>query len=257
MGETKIKPCPFCEKKVIIAKDNHDKVLIECENCKLFFGIEVENGTELIEGWKATFDSVGGARMKAVLLSIQPKWCGLIASGKKTLEVRKTKSKIKTPFKVYIYCTKDRNNHFWTGARYSYADERSHNAFDKDGNGKVIGEFVCDEIITFPDECLADWLVANSCITSIELERYAGSNGNLYAWHISELVIYDDPKPIERFRNSCRYRNTDNSCQWSKVECECVKFDHNPDGSVNLAECCDYMSRPPQSWCYVEVNESD
>ena len=58
INDIKVKPCPFCGKKVKVAKDNHDKVLIECENCKLFFGIEVENGTELVEGWKATFDSV-------------------------------------------------------------------------------------------------------------------------------------------------------------------------------------------------------
>lgn len=37
---------------------------------------------------------------KAVLLSIQPKWCGLIASGKKTIEVRKTRPKIETPLSV-------------------------------------------------------------------------------------------------------------------------------------------------------------
>ena len=43
--------------------------------------------------------------MKSVLISIQPKWCELIASGKKTVEVRKTKPKLETPFKVYIYCT--------------------------------------------------------------------------------------------------------------------------------------------------------
>ena len=35
--------------------------------------------------------------MKAVLISIQPKWCELIASGKKTVEVRKTKPKLETP----------------------------------------------------------------------------------------------------------------------------------------------------------------
>lgn len=43
---------------------------------------------------------------KAVLMSTQPKWCELIANGKKTVEVRKTRPKLKTPFKVYIYCTK-------------------------------------------------------------------------------------------------------------------------------------------------------
>ena len=44
--------------------------------------------------------------MKSVLISIRPKWCELIASGKKTIEVRKTRPNIETPFKCYIYCTK-------------------------------------------------------------------------------------------------------------------------------------------------------
>lgn len=43
---------------------------------------------------------------KAVMISIQPKWVELILSGKKTVEVRKTRPSIETPFKVYIYCTK-------------------------------------------------------------------------------------------------------------------------------------------------------
>lgn len=189
------------------------------------------------------------------MLSIHPKWCGLIASGKKTVEVRKTRPKIETPFKCYIYCTKDRQQHFWTGKRYSYADDRSHNAFDRCGNGKVIGEFVCDEITTFPDECSTGWLVANSRVTAIELGRYAGDNDNLYAWHISEPKIYDQPKEIEHFRSVCRYRNNDGSCQYEKVECGCVKLDFNPDGSINLAECLDCISRAPQSWCYVEAQE--
>ena len=41
--------------------------------------------------------------MKAVLMSIRPKWCELIANGKKTIEVRKTRPKMETPFKCYIY----------------------------------------------------------------------------------------------------------------------------------------------------------
>lgn len=43
---------------------------------------------------------------KAVLISIRPKWCGKIVSGEKTIEVRKTRPKMETPFKCYIYCTK-------------------------------------------------------------------------------------------------------------------------------------------------------
>lgn len=35
--------------------------------------------------------------MKAVLISIQPKYCELIASGKKTVEVRKIKPNTRQP----------------------------------------------------------------------------------------------------------------------------------------------------------------
>lgn len=59
--------------------------------------------------------------MKAVLISIKPKWCDLIRRGRKTVEVRKTCPKLEVPFKVYIYETMD-------GGR---------------GSGLVFGEFVC------------------------------------------------------------------------------------------------------------------
>ena len=42
--------------------------------------------------------------MKSVLISIRPQWCEKIASGEKTIEVRKTAPK-KVPFKCYIYMT--------------------------------------------------------------------------------------------------------------------------------------------------------
>lgn len=213
--------------------------------------------------------------MKAVMLSIRPKWCGLIASGKKVVEIRKTRPKLKTPFKCYIYCTKDRKQQFWTGKRYSYVDDRSHNAFDKCGNGKVIGEFICGEVITYiaddfigaidydgttrmepVDGEFAYWIPGQdkTCLNTCEINEY-GNGKTLYGWHISELKIYEQPKAIEHFRRVCRYRNNDGSCQYEKAECGCIKLDFNPDGSINLAECLDYMSRPPQSWCYVGVQE--
>ena len=43
---------------------------------------------------------------KSVLISINPEWCDLIIRGQKTLEVRKTRPKLETPFTTYIYCTK-------------------------------------------------------------------------------------------------------------------------------------------------------
>ena len=50
-----LKPCPFCGGKAYIAKDIHSKVIIGCKSCDLFFGIAIEDGIELYEGWHATF----------------------------------------------------------------------------------------------------------------------------------------------------------------------------------------------------------
>ena len=77
---------------------------------------------------------VKGEKMKSVLISVRPKWCELIASGKKTIEVRKTRPKIETPFTVYVYMTK----HKWIFKLLPFLKNRF---------AKVIGEFVCDRII--------------------------------------------------------------------------------------------------------------
>lgn len=52
-----LKPCPFCGGVAYAAKDDHGKVLIYCENCGLYFGIELEHDCELLEGFQATFPS--------------------------------------------------------------------------------------------------------------------------------------------------------------------------------------------------------
>lgn len=136
---------------------------------------------------------------RAVMLSIRPKWCVEIANGRKTIEVRKTRPKIEPPFKCYIYCTKDPKIQFWKNPRYSYADDHSHNKFDRYGNGKVIGEFVCDWIEEF-QPCDYGTLSAQSCLTLPEICGYIGDKGRgPFGWHISDLVIYDTPKTLQEF----------------------------------------------------------
>lgn len=48
--------------------------------------------------------------MKSVLIRTPQKWRWLIASGKKTIEVRKTYPKLTPPFKCYTYETKARTD---------------------------------------------------------------------------------------------------------------------------------------------------
>lgn len=195
---------------------------------------------------------------RAVLISIRPEWCEKIADGEKTIEVRKTRPKLETPFIAYIYCTKNAKMQFWTGPRYSYVDDHSHNAFDRCGNGKVIGEFVCDWIDTITYD--GGWLACTtntafhpgSCLSRTQLVDYIGSRGRAYGWRISNLKIYDHPKKLEDFMAVCRYKNDDGTCPSRKIACSFQRYDYNHDGSVNLVECGNSVRRPPQSWQYVE-----
>lgn len=189
--------------------------------------------------------------MKAVLISIQPKWCELIASGEKTIEVRKTKPNIKVPFKVYIYCTKD--NTFAEKTLRGF-DDNGKAIYYKANKGKVIGEFVCEHITYLGNISTDKWayligwsheyrkrlVTNNACLTEEELLEYGGK----YAWHISNLVIYDKPKELSEFlkiNRDCWYADLG----LAKRDCsECQNKD------------C-FIQRPPQSWCYVESVGAD
>ena len=179
--------------------------------------------------------------MKSVLISIQPKWCELIASGIKTVEVRKSKPKLETPFKAYIYQTKIQ----WV---YSVLRKMGLNDLVNKlalGTGKVIGEFVCDSVDTVdysPDYYFTRF---NTCLSTAEMWKY-GKGKALFSWHISNLVIYDKPKELGEFYNECE-----------KPECEdCPNLvvENTPD-YYEVFCCYDEkipITRPPQSWCYVE-----
>ena len=169
---------------------------------------------------------------KTVLISIRPEWVEEIANRRKTIEVRKTKPNLETPFKCYIYCTNTRPFLVWShvfrdgwsvkfthlsGYGRAQADE-IWNVF----NGHVAGEFVCDRIDTINPEMepygtydVDDDFVAQTRLVDGALWGY-GKGATLYGWHISKLEIYGTPKPLSKFTGT---------------------------------------KRPPQSWCYVE--ESD
>lgn len=190
---------------------------------------------------------------KAVLISIQPQRCEKIVVQDELLEVRKTKPKIQTPFTCYIYCTKAPKGWFWFGSPNIRRD------------GMVIGEFVCDEVKTI----LADSFVARedalraiegTCLTIQKVKNYAGWKKGMqlcdcepiYGWHISELVIYDKPRPLSYFTPICKFRNEDMTCPSKRIACSFQEPDYNQDGSFNLVECTRRLTRPPQSWRYVE-----
>ena len=143
--------------------------------------------------------------MKAVLISIRPKWCEKIISGEKTIEVRKTRPKMYRPFKCYIYCTKDKHLAFMQNASGTnlIACMNAETAIPVGGflgNGKVIGEFLCDEIININGaERIPSDAARPTCLEPAELHQYLGAATG-FGWHISNLKIYDTPRELDAFR---------------------------------------------------------
>lgn len=190
--------------------------------------------------------------MKSVLISIQPKWCELIASGKKTVEARKTRPKIDTLFKCYIYCTLSGSNEFFKeDCRGDIAEwNKSKMALKK---GKVIGEFICDEIINAIDIGGNDFY-AKSCMSLEEWLKYTDNHkGKMWCWHITDLVIYEKPKELGEFKTFCKEYFDGNRCE------DCEYFIDGRGFEYDESDCgCDGLKplkRPPQSWCYVYETE--
>lgn len=174
---------------------------------------------------------------KAVMLSVRPKWCEKIISGEKTVEVRKSRPKLETPFKCYIYETQG-----WV---------------EKDGimefglGGRVIGEFTCDRIyeletrspggsyyVKGEGQPTTNDVARQSCLTLKDMHEYLQAAKG-YGWHISDLKIYDKPRELREFKKNnrdCFYADLG----LAKRDC--------PD--CKNSGC--FLERPPQSWCYVE-----
>lgn len=172
---------------------------------------------------------------KSVLISIRPEWCELIASGEKTIEVRKTRPKLDTPFKCYIYCTQSDDANRLRGSQ-----------------GKVIGEFTCERIVPITYDGGRLWCPTNAafspatCLSQAEIIAYIGDKGRCYGWHITDLRIYDVPRELSEFWRSCpEYSELSTNCLVCENVCgDSDETDCNTDGRI-------YLRRAPQSWCYV------
>lgn len=175
--------------------------------------------------------------MKAILMSIKPKWCEKIFSGEKTIEVRKTAPKLKPPFKVYVYQTKYRLCN-------KFINEVLNTVYD---GCKVIGEFVCDEkhdiqftgasYLINNDISLTNGIAKQSCLGFDDMFSYLGVKGGA-ALHITAPKLYDTPKELSEFRKPDVWYTTETD-----------------NTSVLVHETGETITRAPRSWMYVEEIE--
>ena len=206
--------------------------------------------------------------MKAILLSIQPKWLEKILNGEKTIEIRKS---IPKDFKgwCYLYCTKgDKNNNLIKyNDKLNYEIVKRWQTIDvygykngvmcgQDLNGKVVARFWFEEYtklkfgrwVNQENFNYYGWnyehkpLIGKSLLSEVELNSYAQGKRYIYAWHIKNLEIFDKPKELVEFYKVGYMPNAE------------IEFRDRPDIWLNQGEYY-RITKPPQSWQYVEVVE--
>lgn len=192
--------------------------------------------------------------MKAIMISIKPKWVAKILNGEKTIEIRKTMPKCELPIDVYIYCTKDKPylanaTELFTG-KYACISNDEVSYKEHNLNGKVVAKFTLNKVEEIEDcvdvlstkslDCME--LLQKSCLMYEELHDYLpfryDDSPRGYAIHISDLEIFDKPKELSEFRHVCELKN----CKAKDKGCwYCGKHTR--------------LNKAPQNMCYVEVEE--
>lgn len=170
--------------------------------------------------------------MKAIMISIKPKYVADILNGKKTIEIRKTLPKCDLPIDVYIYCTKDKK----------YANLINRGGFL---TGMVVAKFTLNMVEPiaqydgneeryFTKSLWETELFEKSCLGLEEMRNYIHNHYG-YAWHIDNLVIFDKPKELKEF----------------------YVYSHsiigtNIQGETTSFEILKPLTKAPQSYCYIK-----
>lgn len=186
-------------------------------------------------------------RMNAIIMVLTPKECNLLFNGSMSMLVRKSlPKKLSFPFKVYVYRTKDK-------VGKAIVNEVLNGVY---GGGKVIGEFVCDEKhnIQFTgasyminnDISLTNGIAKQSCLWFDDMFSYLGVKGGV-ALHITAPKLYDTPKELGEFKKACGFESNCGACKRKKYLQE--------GGNMRFIGCDKTITRPLQSWCYVEEIE--
>lgn len=203
--------------------------------------------------------------MKAILLSVPAQTAERILSGEQTILLSKRKPNCDLPIDVYLFA---KNGEIGTGI-FMYGVELKGEYLK---GGKVVSKFTLREVENIfhkynnkPQEFRQ--LQKNACLTESEL-FYCAGNDDLFAWHISDLQVFDKAMELGEFYTynkelEKRFLDKDGYCCYDGKN-ECGELMTECSGE-NLSQCyscweewsgwCHRVTRPPQSWQYVEVLE--
>lgn len=188
------------------------------------------------------------------IISIHPKWCELIFSGKKKLEIRKRIPNASFPITFYVYQTIDKN---W---KYNLIPSLASK------QGKVVGTFTCNDIDHWESEFWLEDTDVYEAITMIEEDEFEPGE------YIQTRVFtneWEDWEIEPEFEKTLLYK--DSCVSWSElrnymksgwndfytIHVEDVYYFTNP---LNISDFQNkngkVLTRAPQSWCYCEVSEN-
>lgn len=215
--------------------------------------------------------------MKAIMISIRPEWVEKILKGEKTIEIRKSYPKCELPCKVYIYCIKGKN--LWMHNKETIIlGSTSLTSYLL--NGTVVAEFTLNKITKHEKNYIdvEDRLCYNFTREDVKKAGFIPNRVNglgelkglidfdyfvsvygkgepLYAWYIDDLKIYDTPKELCEFSKH-GFESLYGSSVCGNSSCP-FYLDSNtydlPPECLREEQC--QIIRPPQSWCYVEVQD--
>lgn len=197
--------------------------------------------------------------MNQLLMSINPQHIRNIMLGNKIIELRKTKVKLEPPFTVYMYCTKSGKELRANIGKQQYELEGWPNKL-----GKLVGQFTCYDVEEIDqrrmmyglDEISDSDLAREACVDLDFIISYKGDKRFIYAYHIRDVVIYNNVKELNELLKPCIWPE-----QPYCPDC--------PHGTVILPEwvetwvdaqgcSCDWqcsighITTPPQSMCYTK-----
>lgn len=202
--------------------------------------------------------------IKAIMISDKPRYCAKIMNGEKTIEVRRNKALASAIQKligengyadIYVYCTKELTRLYGEQSPFIenhlnyFADDFSE-GFDSNNtgflNGKVIFKFRCYKVeeIKYDEKSLACYtecmnyikLQLRSCLDLEEIHLYLKGKKS-YAIHISDLEIFDKPKEL---------------CEFESTKQRLVDVGQIQPILQNIR-----LTKAPQNFCYIEVEDND
>lgn len=176
--------------------------------------------------------------MKAIMLTIRLKWFYLTYKGIKTIEVRKSAPKdfvgdvfevvSKTNFEKDLMEIPENEREFFRQFKGKVGLKFTLNKVEK------ILEHITNTYMSYCTNSLScDEFFEKSCLTIDELENYLNWNAGGYAWHISNLVIFDRPRELSEFKIPCDFKCPKLGC------CYCHKNTR--------------LTKAPQSYQFIEV----